>query len=278
MRFALIINLGHNTPINIFKIAKEVHMNTIKVRNIEIGVGKPKIIVPIVGTSHEEIIREAKSFKEIPLDVVEWRVDWFEHSQDWNAVEALLKDLRLVLANTPILMTFRTSKEGGKKAIDIKDYITLNINAAKSGLVDLVDVELFSGNNVVQTIIEQAHACGVKVVVSNHDFVQTPAKSDIVNRLRMMQDLDADIPKIAVMPKNMKDVLTLLAATEEMVNDYADRPIITMSMGTMGIISRLAGESFGSSMTFGAAQTASAPGQMDVADLNDVLNAIHQAI
>ena len=221
MRFALIINLGHNTPINIFKIAKEVHMNTIKVRNIEIGVGKPKIIVPIVGTSHEGIIREAKSFKEIPLDVVEWRVDWFEHSQDWNAVEALLKDLRLVLANTPILMTFRTSKEGGKKAIDIKDYIALNVNAAKSGLVDLVDVELFSGNNVVQTIIEQAHACGV---------------------------------------------------------DYADRPIITMSMGTMGIISRLAGESFGSSMTFGAAQTASAPGQMDVADLNDVLNAIHQAI
>lgn len=253
-------------------------MNTIKVRNIEIGIGKPKIIVPIVGTSHEEIIHEAKSFKEIPLDVVEWRVDWFEHSQDWNAVESLLKDLRTVLEDTPILMTFRTSKEGGEKAIDMKDYIALNVHAAKSGLVDLVDVELFSGDHVVQTIIEQAHACGVKVIASNHDFSQTPTKSDIVNRLRMMQDLGADIPKIAVMPKNMKDVLTLLAATEEMVNDYADRPIITMSMGAMGVISRLAGESFGSSMTFGAAQKASAPGQMDVADLNVVLNAIHQVM
>lgn len=253
-------------------------MNTIKVRNVEIGVGKPKIIVPIVGVSHEEIINEAKSFKEIPLDVVEWRVDWFEHSEDWNAVEALLKDLRTVLEDTPILMTFRTAKEGGEKAIEMKDYIELNVNAAKSGLIDLVDVEAFSGDDVVQTIIEQAHAYDVKVVASNHDFDKTPAQSDIVYRLRKMQDLGADIPKIAVMPNNMKDVLTLLAATEEMANDYADRPIITMSMGAMGVISRLAGQSFGSSMTFGAAKKASAPGQMGVADLDVVLNAIHQAM
>lgn len=253
-------------------------MNTIKVRNVEIGAGKPKIIVPIVGVSHEEIINEAKSFKDIPLDVVEWRVDWFEHSEDWNAVEALLKDLRAVLEDTPILMTFRTSKEGGEKAIEMKDYIALNVNAAKSGLVDLVDVEVFSGDDVVKTIIENAHACRVKVVASNHDFAKTPAQSDIVYRLRKMQDLGADIPKIAVMPNNMKDVLTLMSATEEMANDYADRPIITMSMGAMGVISRLAGQSFGSSMTFGAAKKASAPGQMGVADLDVVLDAIHQAM
>lgn len=253
-------------------------MNTITVRNVEIGAGKPKIIVPIVAVTHEEIIAEAKSFKDIALDVVEWRVDWFEHSEDWNAVEALLKDLRDVLGDTPILMTFRTSKEGGEKAIEMKDYIDLNVNAAKSGLVDLVDVEVFSGDDVVKTIIEEAHKCGVKVVASNHDFHKTPAKSDIVYRLRKMQDLGADIPKIAVMPNNTKDVLTLLAATEEMASDYADRPIITMSMGPMGVISRLAGQSFGSSMTFGAAKKASAPGQMGVADLDVVLNAINQAM
>lgn len=50
-----------------------------------------------------------------------------------------------------------------------------------------------------------------------------------------MQELDADIPKIAVMPQNKKDVLTLLSATEEMASEYADRPIITMSMaGAIG--------------------------------------------
>ena len=53
-------------------------MNTVKVRNIEIGSGVPKICVPIVGVTKDEIIAEAKTFDSIPVDVVEWRVDWFE--------------------------------------------------------------------------------------------------------------------------------------------------------------------------------------------------------
>ena len=53
-------------------------MNTIKIRDIEIGAGAPKIIVPIVGITKEDIIEEAKTFDSIPVDVVEWRVDWFE--------------------------------------------------------------------------------------------------------------------------------------------------------------------------------------------------------
>lgn len=253
-------------------------MNTVKVRDIEIGAGAPKIIVPIVGKTKDEIITEAKTFDSIPVDVVEWRSDWFEGVFDFAQVKDVLTDLREVLGNTPILMTFRTSKEGGEKAIDDKAYAELNLNAAKSGLVDLIDVEIFTGDAVVREIIDGAHAAGVKVVASNHDFHKTPAKSDIIYRLRKMQDMGADIPKIAVMPQNKRDVLTLLAATEEMVTDYADRPVITMSMAGTGVISRLCGEVFGSSMTFGAAGKASAPGQMGVNDLNTVLGLLHNAL
>ena len=52
-------------------------MNPVKVKNIEIGTGMPKIIVPIVGVTKEEILTTARSFNTIPLDVVEWRADWF---------------------------------------------------------------------------------------------------------------------------------------------------------------------------------------------------------
>lgn len=253
-------------------------MNTIKVRDIEIGAGAPKIIVPIVGVTKEDILNEAKTFDSIPVDVVEWRVDWFEHVFEFDKVEDVLKDLRTVLGNIPLLMTFRTKKEGGEKAIDTRDYAELNLRAAKTGYVDFIDVEIFTGDDVVRTIIDGAHAAGVKVIASNHDFFKTPAKSDIIYRLRKMQDMGADIPKIAVMPQSKRDVLTLLAATEEMVTDYADRPIITMSMAGTGVISRLCGEVFGSSMTFGAAKKASAPGQMGVNDLNTVLNLLHGAM
>lgn len=253
-------------------------MKTVKVRNIVIGEGVPKICVPIVGVTKEDIVKEARTFGNIPVDVVEWRVDWFENVFEFDKVLEVLKSLREALGEIPLLMTFRTSKEGGEKSIEPEAYAELNMKAARSGYVDLVDVEVFTGDDIVRQIVECAHACGVKVVASNHDFFKTPAKEEIVSRLRKMQELDADIPKIAVMPQNKKDVLTLLAATEEMYSEYADRPIITMSMAGTGVISRLCGEVFGSALTFGAAKKASAPGQMGVNDLSTVLNLLHKSL
>lgn len=151
-------------------------MNTVKIRDIEIGAGAPKIIVPIVGITKEDIIEEAKTFDSIPVDVVEWRADWFEGVFDFAKVEDVLKDLRTVLGNIPLLMTFRTSKEGGEKAIEPDAYAELNIKAAQTGYVDLVDVEIFTGDEIVKKIIDGAHAAGVKVIASNHDFFKTPSK------------------------------------------------------------------------------------------------------
>ena len=253
-------------------------MNTVKVRNIEIGAGIPKICVPIVGVTREEILAAVENIKSTKADVVEWRVDWYEDIFDFTKTEATMQTLREVLGEMPILFTFRTSKEGGEKAIETEAYVELNQNAAKTGLVDLVDVEAFTGDDVVKAVVETAHANGVKVIASNHDFHKTPAKEEIVSRLRKMQELGADIPKIAVMPQNKKDVLTLLAATEEMVSEYADRPIITMSMSGTGVISRLCGEVFGSALTFGAVGKVSAPGQMGIEDLTTVLGLLHKSL
>ena len=253
-------------------------MKTVKMRNMVLGEGMPKICVPIVASTKDGIIEEARNIKNLPADIVEWRVDWFENVFEFDKVQDVLKELRETLGDMPILMTFRTSKEGGEKSIDDEAYAELNIKAAETGLVDAVDVEVFTGDEVVKRIIEGAHAAGVKVVASNHDFDKTPDKDDIVGRLCKMQELGADVPKIAVMPQSKKDVLTLLAATEEMATEHADRPIITMSMAGTGVISRLAGEVFGSALTFGAAAKASAPGQMGVEDLKDVLTKLHNAL
>lgn len=253
-------------------------MNPVVVRNVKIGEGIPKICVPIVGVTKEEIINEAKTFESIPVDVVEWRVDWFEYVFEIEKVKEVLVELRAALKDTPLLFTFRTSKEGGEKAIEPEAYAALNKAVAETGNVDLVDVEAFTGDEVVKDIIEAVHKAGVKVVASNHDFDKTPDQADIVGRLCKMQELGADIPKIAVMPQSKKDVITLLAATEEMTREHADRPLITMSMAGTGVISRLCGEVFGSALTFGAAKKASAPGQMEVHDLETVLNLLHKSL
>ena len=251
-------------------------IKAVKVRNLLIGEGMPKICIPIVGVTKEDIISEAAGLKGLPADLAEWRADWFEDVHDPDSRAHVLKVLRETLGDIPLLLTFRTSEEGGKREIDVENYARLNIEAVRSGYIDLVDVELFTGEEVVTRIIEEAHKAGVKVIVSNHDFDKTPEKEEMIRRLRLMQDLGADIPKIAVMPESKADVLALLAATEEMGRLYADRPIITMSMAAAGVVSRLCGEVFGSALTFGSADKASAPGQMRAEDLKVVLELLHR--
>ena len=253
-------------------------MNPVVVRNVAIGEGIPKICVPIVGKTREEILDAAKKILPIGADVVEWRVDWYEDIFDFEKVEETAKQLREVLGEMPILFTFRTSKEGGEKAIEADAYAELNKKAAATGLVDLVDVEAFIGDTYVEKVVKTSHECGVKVIASNHDFRKTPPKAELISRMRKMQELGADISKIAVMPQSTEDVLTLLSATEEMRRCYADRPVITMSMAGTGVVSRMCGEVFGSALTFGAAGKVSAPGQIDVEELRTVLGIIHKSL
>ena len=253
----------------------EADMNPVVVRDVRIGEGIPKICVPITGTTREEIIEEAGMISSKPADMAEWRADWYEDIFDVQKVREVLRCLRESLQEMPILFTFRTKGEGGERDIDAGSYMKINKAAIASGYIDLADVELFSGDETVRELIEEAHRLGVKVVLSNNDFEKTQEKDEIVSRLRRMQKLGADLLKIAVMPGSTRDVLILLEATEEMRCTYADRPLITMSMSQTGMISRLCGEVFGSAVTFGAVGKASAPGQIRAEKLKDVLELIH---
>lgn len=250
-------------------------MNSVRVRNLTIGEGMPKICVPVVGKTKEEILENAEAAVRTPADMVEWRADWYDEVLEGDKVKTLLKELRGILGDIPLLFTFRTAGEGGEREIGKEDYVNLNIMAVKSGMADLIDVEAFFDETVTKELVVTAHESDVKVVMSNHDFDKTPEQQELVRRLCYMQDTGADIPKIAVMPTSKEDVLVLLSATREMSEEHADRPIITMSMAGMGLISRLCGEIFGSAVTFGAAGKTSAPGQIDVEELSCVLHSIN---
>ncbi len=252
-------------------------IRTVMLRGVEVGAGAPKIIVPIVAATAAGIVDKAREIQNYTFDVVEWRADFYEDVFDTAKVLETLAALRRELGDKPILFTFRTKREGGEKEISPDAYTALNAAVANSGDADAVDVEVFSGDETARANIDAVHAAGRAVVGANHDFGGTPDKADLLYRLRRMQDLGADIPKIAVMPKSEADVIALLDATQQMHTRYADRPIITMSMGR-GVISRLCGEYFGSAMTFGAVGQVSAPGQIPADELRSVLAILHRAL
>ncbi len=256
-------------------------MAVVQLRNLEIGTGIPKICVPIPCRTKTEVRQAAERIAgSDAVDMVEWRADWYEEGLSGEEMLSVGRMLREILGEKPVLFTWRTEEEGGAAAAHLSDreaYVRLNLEAARTGMFDLVDVELSAGEGAVKQVLDTAHENGVKVIVSSHDFVKTPGKAEIVGRLRVMQDLGADLPKVAVMPENNEDVLTLLDATREMAYNFADRPLITMSMGEMGTLSRLLGEIYGSAVTFGTMGASSAPGQMDAAELKEMLLLIHDS-
>ncbi len=250
--------------------------NTVTVRGVEIGSGIPKICIPLTGINMEEILSEAEQAKASGADLVEWRADWYGDISDAGRTGRLLESLRGVLGSLPLLFTFRTRAEGGERELSSELYMKLNRQAICSGCVDLVDVELSAGDNAVRSAVKTAHASGVKVICSSHDFQGTPPKEEMISRLCRMQELGADILKIAVMPQNAGDVLTLLGVTDEMRSEYARCPVVTMAMGEIGVVSRISGEIFGSAITFGTAGRASAPGQICAGELREILECLHR--
>lgn len=250
-------------------------MKVVKIKNLEIGKNKPKIVVPIVGITEEEIITEANKLKLESFDMVEWRIDYFEHALDINKIEETLVKLRKIILNAPILFTFRTNNEGGEKIIDRETYELINRYVLNKKLVDIIDLELFMGSDIVSELVEVAHSNKIKVLVSNHDFDKTPTCDEIVSRFSEMDKLGADILKIAVMPNNKLDVLELIKATIITKECHTEKPIVSISMSQLGMISRFCGEVFESALTFGSVGKLSAPGQMNVKDLNNIMDLIH---
>lgn len=246
-------------------------MKTVKTGDLIIGSGMPKICVPVIEKDMEGIFSEAERICGLPADLVEWRADWYSELSDLTKVLKVLEGLKRIL-DVPVLFTVRTAAEGGKAVIGGDEYGRINRAAAGSGLADLIDVEVLRND---AGLVGGIQGCGVPVIASSHDFHKTPDRQAIIRLLYSMLEYGADIVKLAVMPLGTGDVMELMSAVEEVNRGGFPCPIIAMSMSGTGAISRMAGEVFGSAVTFGSAGSASAPGQIEVGKLKEILMLIH---
>ena len=250
-------------------------MSCVNVRGCRIGEGRPKVILPIVEPHESDVLKKAEEFSTLQADCVEWRVDLFECAGDLRAVAHCLARLRVALKDKLLLVTLRTQPEGGNAELDHTAYLRYLRTVLDTDCADLIDIEFFTAGAELPALIEEAHTAGAAVVCSSHDFHKTPPRTELVSRMMQMQRAGADLPKLAVMPQSRTDVLELLTATAEMADLHPQTPVITMSMGALGAVSRLSGETFGSAMTFANPGQASAPGQVSLDVVNEVLDALH---
>ncbi|MBD1220322.1 type I 3-dehydroquinate dehydratase [Acinetobacter seifertii] len=232
-----------------------------------------KTIVPITAKTKEQALAQAQVIANTAdADLAEFRIDLLSFASDTKQVIALGHELKKILGHKPMIATIRT-KNGGQLEISDADYGKTYQAYLKNPFMDWLDVEMFRDQKVVSEIVQKAHQKKVLVVMSNHDFQKTPSQDEIEKRLLKQDQMGADILKIAVMPKSKQDVFTLMNATLK-VSQQTTKPLLTMSMGQLGTISRVATANMGGSYSFGMIGQASAPGQIDVTKLKQILQTV----
>ena len=237
--------------------------------------GAPMVCVPVCDRKKADIIENVDALVASGVEMIEWRADFYEALFDEDELRQMLQLLRDKTADTILLVTVRTTAEGGEVSLSEEERVALLTRIAQAHSADLIDMEFFTYENPT-ALIHSLQEQGALVVCSHHNFDKTPSIDEMLQRLENMAQADADMVKLAVMPQKIKDMLDLLEVTEEFKFRNREMPLITMSMGHLGVLSRISGEIFGSCVTFGAGKAASAPGQMDREDLEDILAQIHR--
>lgn len=233
-------------------------------------VGRPKICVPVVAGDINEIESNIHGIVESKADIIEFRIDYLvnislENTQ--KGIETIRK-----YSDLPMLVTFRSGFEGGDKDTSREEYEHILEKVITSGAdFDGVDIEMFTPR--AKELVKIAHDNNLMVVMSSHDFNDTPEMEELSKRFLSMKEKGCDIAKIACMPKDYKDVLRLMEATLDAKKNL-EIPVVSMSMSGLGLVSRMSGQCYGSAITFASAGKASAPGQIDSKELEKIISVI----
>lgn len=250
---------------------------SLQIRNRTVSAQTPALIVPVIDRSATAVLDSMRQAVVAGADLVEWRADYWLHEQEVHAgpsqVGDLLKEMRQILGHIPLLFTIRTQDEGGMVAAD-SSYTAGITQAAISGCVDLIDIEF--RRECAQQLMGVLDECGVPAICSFHNFSTTPSVSEMIAILDEQEHMGAAIAKLAVMPHTVEDVAALLLVTSRKSRN-ANIPIITISMGEQGAISRIVGHTFGSAATFASMSQESAPGQISIASLRPLLKSVNGA-
>lgn len=254
-------------------------MKPILIRGKPAAGGKlPLLCAPLVAPTREALLAEAATAAAARPDIVEWRVDYFRDIGKPGAVVDAGRALRRRLPGTPILFTRRSAAEGGQPVpIGEGAVVELYREVCGSDFADLVDYEMSNPAESAKVIREAAHGAGIGVVFSYHNFEATPELAALGAEFARAQELGGDVAKVSVMARQPEDVLTLLRATLRASRESLI-PLIAVSMGPHGAMSRILGFAFGSALTFGVAASESAPGQMPIGELRAAIEAARKAL
>ena len=237
----------------------------LKILDTILGEGSSRICIPLISETMDELLQEAEEIRLLHPDLVEWRADHLKCLSP-DIIGAICEQLYEIFFPIPVIFTLRTNLEGGSFFYDSVFYENALLAAAESKSVQLIDVEALTGQSFKMNLIRELKKRSVFTIASYHNFAETQSKEALLEKWKLLDDSGADILKLAVMPETAEDVKRLMEVTK-LYSQKTNKPLISMSMGETGRISRIHSEAFGSCVTFASGRAASAPGQISIQEL-----------
>ncbi len=192
---------------------------------------------------------------EIRVDLLGSAAPWRAAAQSWRA------------AGRPVLFTARSAREGGEWPGD--EAVRQACYRGALPDVSAVDVELRCG--WLADFLPAARAAGRPVIGSFHDFAATPSDAALDELVAEGRALGVDVIKVAAFLREPDDLDRLARLPAR----FPAQRICVLGMGPRGPESRIALPLAGSCLTYGFADTASAPGQVEVGELRRRLAEAH---
>lgn len=233
----------------------------------------------VVGVVSDRDIHSLSDDTVERIDILELRVDMFaEFSSAY--VGSLMSSVKSRFGK-PVIVTIRSKEEGGHA--DIDDGIRMELFAAALPLADAADIEIHSAGGLPEKVVALCKKLKKTSIVSYHNFEETPDKNALGDILAKAKRTGADIVKIAAKAQSKDDVARLAAFTFENKADM----LVTISLGNIGLMSRIFNHVVGSLLTYGHLGSPSSPGQISAVDLverlrmfdplynEDLINRIH---
>lgn len=230
--------------------------------NVSIGKIKLGAIPRVVGVVSDKNISTLSDASVRQIDILEVRIDMFTKYSE-SHIERTFRTVKTRF-DKPVIATVRSSREGG--------YIKMD-DTRRYGLFELVqpfsdasDVEIRSGK-LLKKVVSLYRSHNKPVIGSYHNFLRTPDIPCLTRISARAREYGVDIVKIAVKAVTRNDLARLAFFTIKHRKDG----LVTISLGDMGLISRIFNPLAGSLLTFGHLGIPSAPGQVSALDIANYL-------
>lgn len=190
-------------------------------------------------------------------DVLEFRLDHILNDGDaqW---EKAAHDVEV--RGIPVIATLRLAAEGG--AWQDSDELRWPLIEQACACCSCVDVELQSP--LWRQAVEEARAQNAVILVSHHDFVQTPSQPELET---IVEQVDVDGPVIIKLATQVNEAADLHRLRDFLDAYQGPHPLCLIGMGELGVTSRVEFPQRGSCLTYGHLDASTAPGQLSCQEL-----------